>query len=75
MRTESTDAVRLPPEFCHAESAAPKPEELTSVGVHESLHRSTELPYATKVSVVGQAPVDLSVVPIAPPFTTREALS
>ena len=47
-----------------------------SDGVQESLHRSAELPYATKVSVPGQAvAVDLSVVPIVPPFTIREALS
>src|SRR2546428_12201270 len=76
IRTESTDAVWLPPEVCTAESAAPNPEPLMSDAVHESPHRSEELPYDTKVSVAGQpAMLFLSVVPIVPPFTIRMALS
>jgi hypothetical protein len=78
IRTESTDAVRVPPEFCIAESAAPKLAELMSEGVQERPHRSVAPPYDTKVSVAGQATAeefDLSVVPIVPPFTMRIALS
>src|SRR5437867_6666136 len=44
IRTESTDAVWLPPEACTAESAAPKLEPLMSDAVHESPHRSEEPP-------------------------------
>src|SRR5439155_8115497 len=79
MRTESTDAVRgLLLEFCCAASAAPKPPLLMSAAVHETPQRSSELPYATNVSLVGhEVELDraLSVVPIVPPFTRRAAAS
>ena len=75
-RTESTDPVLLLPDESFAESAAPKVLALMSDAAHEALHRSVEPPYVTKVSVDGQAvALDLSAVPINPPFTIRAALS
>src|SRR5262245_46985696 len=77
MLTESTAPVREPPEFCIAESAAPKPDELLiSAGGQLSPHRSVALPCAMNASPCGQAgALDPSVVPIVPPLTRRAALS
>ena len=76
IRTESTDPVWEPDDVCCAESAAPKVLALTSGTDQVSPHRSVLPPWAMKVSDEGQlVALDLSVVPIVPPFTIRAALS